>query len=96
MCLLLRFFFFADNHEKALRSRADDPEFDILDNNEGYIAALLTSHLLSPLIPGHQYIISNDYQDKLKYCPCLTACMRKMNYGGTKIGKAKLSICQFT
>ena len=66
----------------------------VLDDNECVIAVLLTNHLLSPLIPGHQYVINDKYQDKPTYCPCYQSksCRIKINYDRTSIGKINLYV----
>ena len=76
-----------------MKRKTEQPDVDILDNNEDVVAVLLTSHLLSPLVPDHEYVISNDYNYKPKYCPCLSACMKKINYGQTRIGKIRRLAC---
>nr|XP_022297438.1 uncharacterized protein LOC111106868 [Crassostrea virginica] len=56
-------------------------------NPETYIAALLTNHLLSCLVFGSQYRISDDYRDQPPFCPCKDiTCDRHIVYGQTSIG----------
>ncbi|XP_076103126.1 uncharacterized protein LOC143072189 [Mytilus galloprovincialis] len=77
------------NHEMALKD--EDEGTTVLDDKECYVAVLLTNHLLSPLIPGHDYIIDNKYHDKPTYCPCWSrSCRKIVNYGRTSIGNSKM------
>nr|XP_022295842.1 uncharacterized protein LOC111105754 isoform X1 [Crassostrea virginica] len=56
-------------------------------NPETYIAALLTNHLLSCLVFGSQYRISDDYRDQPPFCPCKDiTCDRHIVYGQTSFG----------
>nr|XP_022301386.1 uncharacterized protein LOC111109523 isoform X2 [Crassostrea virginica] len=56
-------------------------------NPETYIAALLTNHLLSCLVFGSQYRISNDYRDQPPFCPCKDiTCDKHIVYGQTSLG----------
>ena len=61
---------------------------------EGELAALLTNHLLSPLVYGNKYLISIDYQKQPSQCPCLNPniCMENISYGQTGLGKLYIGI----
>ena len=85
ICLIL------GNHEMALKDKYEGTT--VLDDKESYVAALLTNHLLSPLVHGPDYIIDKQYQDKVTYCPCWSrSCRKKINYGKTSIGKVTCSL----
>ncbi|VDI07655.1 Hypothetical predicted protein [Mytilus galloprovincialis] len=77
------------NHEMALKDKYEGTT--VLDDKQSYVAALLTNHLLSPLVHGPDYIIDKQYQDKVTYCPCWSrSCRKKINYGKTSIGNSKM------
>lgn len=79
-CLLPAF------HESSLKSSQRNA-FD--GKREGEIAALLSNHLLSCLVYGNKYLISNTYQKQPSQCPCLNPiqCMEHIPYGETGLGK---------
>lgn len=55
---------------------------------EIYVATLLTNHLLSCLVYGNQYLISNGYRKKPPLCPCSNNdCGKYITYGQTGVGK---------
>ncbi|XP_063425033.1 uncharacterized protein LOC134708438 isoform X2 [Mytilus trossulus] len=86
---LLSFIRNIRNHEMALKDKYEGST--VLDDKECSVAALLTNHLLSPLVPGPDYIIDNQYQDKPTYCPCWSrSCRRTINYGRTSLGNSKM------
>ncbi|XP_052090156.1 uncharacterized protein LOC127726722 [Mytilus californianus] len=76
-----------DYHEKCLKHK--EPFGDAFDKQkEAYVAALLTNHLLSRLVYGNRYLISNDYAVQPPKCPCLKPleCASLINYGQTGLG----------
>lgn len=86
---LRMFLYKLDFHEKCLKN----PKRSAFDGKkEGEIAALLTNHLLSRLVYGNKYIISNDYQKQPSQCPCLNPnlCMEYISYGQTGLGYEEL------
>ena len=83
--------FFSEFHEKCLKN----PRRNAFDGKkDGELAALLTNHLLSPLVYGNKYLISNDYQKQPSQCPCLNPnlCMENISYGQTGLGKLCIRI----
>lgn len=82
-CLLPAF------HESSLKSSQRNA-FD--GKKEGEIAALLSNHLLSCLVYGNKYLISNTYQKQPSLCPCLNPiqCMEHIPYGETGLGELSL------
>ena len=84
-------FFFSEYHEKCLKN----PRRNAFDGkHDGELAVLLTNHLLSPLVYGNKYLISNDYQKQPSQCPCLNPnlCMENISYGQTGLGKLCIRI----
>ncbi|XP_062583228.1 uncharacterized protein LOC134244999 [Saccostrea cucullata] len=65
------------------------PYGDAFDRqSEVVVAVLLTNHLLSRLVYGNRYLISNDYEGRPNKCPCLKPldCASLINYGQTGLG----------
>ncbi|XP_076079770.1 uncharacterized protein LOC143049889 [Mytilus galloprovincialis] len=76
-----------DYHEKCLKQK--EPFGDAFDKqNEAYVATLLTNHLLSRLVYGNRYLISNSYLVQPLKCPCLKPleCSSLKNCGQTGLG----------
>ncbi|XP_048754601.2 uncharacterized protein LOC125665780 [Ostrea edulis] len=60
---------------------------------EIYVATLLTNHLLSCLVYGNQYLISNGYRKKPPLCPCSNNdCGKYITYGQTGVVLLTLKI----
>ena len=78
--------FIIDKHEQILQDGFR--RYSKVVNPETYIAALLTNHLLSCLVFGSQYRISNDYRDQPPFCPCKDiTCDKHIVYGQTSLGE---------
>ncbi|XP_063402727.1 uncharacterized protein LOC134686845 [Mytilus trossulus] len=76
-----------DYHEKCLKQK--EPFGDAFDKqNEAYVATLLTNHLLSRLVYGNRYLISNKFSVQPPKCPCLKPleCSSLINCGQTGLG----------
>ena len=83
-CMFLKFII--DKHEQLLQNGFR--RYSKVVNPETYIAALLTNHLLSCLVFGSQYRISNDYRDQPPFCPCKDiTCDKHIVYGQTSLGE---------
>lgn len=76
-------------HESSLKSSQRNA-FD--GKKDGEIAALLSNHLLSCLVYGNKYLVSNTYQKQPSQCPCLNPiqCMEHIPYGVTGLGHEEL------
>ncbi|XP_061187621.1 uncharacterized protein LOC133195710 [Saccostrea echinata] len=84
---LRNFLIELDHHEMCLKQR--NPYGDAFDKQtEVVVAVLLTNHLLSRLVYGNRYLISNDYKGRPVKCPCLKPldCASLINYGQTGLG----------
>lgn len=84
---LMVIFIISGYHETALKNKeaTECPE-ELLERTETFSAALLTSHLLTKLMPGDNYVISSDFSDKPLLCPCHDNCGMLMKYGSTGLG----------
>ncbi|XP_062616041.1 uncharacterized protein LOC134277747 [Saccostrea cucullata] len=75
------------HHEMCLKQRI--PFGDAFDKqSEVVVAVLLTNHLLSRLVYGNRYLISNEYKGGPVKCPCLKPldCASLIYYGQTGLG----------
>ncbi|XP_061170758.1 uncharacterized protein LOC133180211 [Saccostrea echinata] len=89
LAALRMFLYEMEFHEKCLKN----PKRNAFDGKKkGEIAALLNNHLLSRLVYGNKYLISNNYQNQPSQCPCLNPnlCMEYISYGHTGLGYEEL------